>query len=403
MSERNTRNTKKRGLPSDRNDANGSKRSAPVRAYNSLLQGSYLGAFKEGRMSDLVLVCEGETFNVHKYPLSLQSEFFAGCLESGMRESVEGRIELKEENLEDVKRMLEYMYSGVFWEHDLAMDRETYGIYDSFVNPETERSEQEKSADPLIVCMRMYAVADKFGIPGLKEEVRRKVREYTKRRLPTIEYSRELTLWARTQHVHREWHRLMDALEFCFAELGGLSDVNELADILLQPLATVAPNLLDPIRREFYQNVPVYDNFALFTKMEERLEQENPHFDDLQRRLERNAQFASRLFRLTCLQSLRRDREFEFDRELMKRKDHNDDLKRMLKILAYILEDPERIRALQCEATEDFRSGDDCSDAVLVPEFAERCDGETLAFTCTGCGWEKRIEELQSDFGLVEL
>lgn len=98
-----------------------------------------------------------------------------------MQESVDRVITLKDDNLDDVRRMLDYLYSKDFWEFPLE-ERENPNFKSPFSTdrlhwrmlgpPPTEkpaeRSKEERNADPLIVCMRMFSLANKYEIPGLR-------------------------------------------------------------------------------------------------------------------------------------------------------------------------------------------------------------------------------------------
>ncbi|RPA72576.1 hypothetical protein BJ508DRAFT_381473 [Ascobolus immersus RN42] len=392
---------KKRGLTSDSADDHAAKRPAPRRVNNSLSE-ALCQLLRDGTGSDLVLVCGGENLPAHSLLLESQCEFFAACLGSGMKESSERRIELKEENLDDVKRMLEYLYTGTFWEHDLGHkgkkdQRASEEIYNSFKNPSAERSDEQKQADPLIVCIRMYKLADKFGIPGLREEVWSKLEFYTSLRLAEAhESSIHVVDYGRTNRILGEWQRLMDAIEACFSDLGQLdsASVNEVADVLLEPLAAVAPNLLDPKASIRAHSGSFYlDMFRL-------PEGENRVFDDLQGRLERTPRLAARLFRLTCLESFRRDREAEYDDELMDKQYFNKDVKKMLKTVARLMTEPtEQARVLQCSSEGDhFREdGEPCSRSrVMVPTFGDLLP-DTLVFRCPECEWEVTIDDIKEE------
>lgn len=80
----NSTNGKKRSAPAD-DEVNSSKRHAPRAAYKSLKDTDFDAISHGGRFSDLVLKFREDTWKVHKYVLCTQSDFFGGCVESGMR------------------------------------------------------------------------------------------------------------------------------------------------------------------------------------------------------------------------------------------------------------------------------------------------------------------------------
>ncbi|RPA72590.1 POZ domain-containing protein [Ascobolus immersus RN42] len=165
------------------------------------LKDANLAMLASGDYSDLVLKCDGVEIKVHKMILCSQSEFFHGCMASSWKESSSNEIELPEESLDDVKGMLQYLYSGDF-------------------------PEQSKvPVDHLMEYVRMFALADKYGIPGLRILVEDKIQEYANGGLNIVV--------------------VMDALEFCSLQLSGVPGIEKVTDILLSCLPEVIPYIID--------------------------------------------------------------------------------------------------------------------------------------------------------------
>ncbi|RPA78878.1 hypothetical protein BJ508DRAFT_348864 [Ascobolus immersus RN42] len=398
------------GTSIDDDSASASKRSAPRSAYRTLKDSLLNALLKDGKYSDLVLKCRGEVFNVHKAVICPQSDFFEACVESGMRESVENVIELVEEEPDDVKRLLEFFYSGDFWEHDFDVDEKNrrFGSsrpYHRYKNPEAERSDEEKHKDPLVVCMRMFGIGNKFGIPGLKDVVMSKVKKFSKSRLPVESVLGEpRELGRQATDIVDNLQRLLDASEYCFSVLGEQPGVTELVDILLHPLAKVAPLIIDTDNKVKPQFFPCWELASDKSYMDT-----NPAFRQILQRINRNAQLGSRLFSLACLESFRRIRTTNADRDLLKLRKLREDTEAMFKLIAAVLQSPEKITGLQCNYNVDFldvEPADDNEPGVrcgytgpMLPVIAT-CSSMSngagsVTLRCPGCKWEMDVVNFQ--------
>ncbi|RPA72605.1 POZ domain-containing protein, partial [Ascobolus immersus RN42] len=308
-------------------DDSASKQAAPRSAYGSLKESNLNALLRDGRYSDLVLKCGGETFKVHKSVLCPQSDFFEACVESGMRESVNNEIELVDEELDDVKRMLEFLYSGNFWEGDLQIERRVHkrNIDSKFarLDPDKERTEEEKHNDPLVVCMRLYGIGSKFGIPGLMKRSLQKVKAYTQQRFSTVDVN----------------GRLKDALEFCFAELNGQPGLYEVADPLLKSLATALPHIMDP-DDEVAKALPTVTTDLL--EAADLLGRNNTRFSNLMDLINGNApELGSRLLTFACLDHIRSCQwEAKKEKIMLEHVKFRKDAERILKIMRIALHDP---------------------------------------------------------------
>ncbi|RPA76714.1 hypothetical protein BJ508DRAFT_417484 [Ascobolus immersus RN42] len=170
---------------------------------------AFLDMLNSGENSDLILKCGGREFKVHSFMLVSQSEFFKACLDSGMKESLERTIELVEEDPVDVQRLLEFLYGGTYWEFPENYRRRwkslkaLYECYNKDTgmpvpdedNPRVPvaRSDEVRFNDPLVITTRMYAIADKFGIPALKKQALLRVQEFNETALHPQENSCDTT------------------------------------------------------------------------------------------------------------------------------------------------------------------------------------------------------------------
>ncbi|RPA72593.1 POZ domain-containing protein [Ascobolus immersus RN42] len=375
--------------PFSESDESSSKRPT-LQPIAASLRESNLGLLESGDFSDLILRCEGESLKVHKAFLSPQSEFFRGCIQSGMKESATNEIVLVDENLKDVKLMLEYLYDGWFWEHESVPEKRDRWhcrcVYDKYVNPKEERTEEEKQKDPLIVCVRLYRLADKFGIPGLKKAVIKKFKQYKENNLE-FNYSGELFPEERRSNILGQWHRLLDALEFCYSYLDDQPDANELADILLHPLAQAAPFLMDPKDKT---KTAKYD----FWESKGNLKALFSTSDCLTQRLNRSAQFASRLAILISWDSLKRIRVAEKDERLMDTENFRKETRKIFKVITTMLDDPPRIEALRCTSNSANGWDDEAercnSTRPMVPVVETGLGDYAVGFECRECQWDEK-------------
>ncbi|RPA72599.1 hypothetical protein BJ508DRAFT_334905 [Ascobolus immersus RN42] len=414
MADESTRRRKgrKRGASTPNDDNAATKR--PTRtAYDTLQKANMLALLKDGRYSDLTLRCEpgGETFKVHKSVLCPQSSFFEACVESGMRESIENVITLREELVDDVKRMLVFLYTGDFREDDTFKGPEDWGN-PLPVNPPrrsdncwcptlSEYSDKEKTKDALIVCMRLYAMGDKFEIPGLRNTAIGKLELYAGDRLSEFSstYGFQYGPEEYVRHVSKELVPVMDAVEFCFSQFEGQSWLYELADILLSPIAKIAPLWLD-------EGGATKDTFGYDFRLKlSRLlaKTQNETFQYLLDRISGNPQISSRLFALTCMKRLKEYRELQIDHRLCCRRSFRRDVQRALRIITVLLNDPEKIAALHCSYNADNApeegichsekpivpviNGSPCKDTEPVENYVE--------FRCQDCDWSRSLNDIE--------
>ncbi|RPA76720.1 hypothetical protein BJ508DRAFT_181626 [Ascobolus immersus RN42] len=189
--------------------------------------------------------------------------------------------------------MLEFLYAGTYWEH--AEDKRgilpSEKLYKRYVERAEPRTDEQKERDPVMVNVRMFALADKFGIAGLKKEVMKKWDGYAEECLEQRPSAGKTTVGMerRARAVMGSFQRLMDAAEVANDLVPG----SELAEKILRTVAQVAPWVSRLQNAEKYKELMV--------------------------RLGGNSELALRMFDLTCrasdefiqVQSQRQDRIIE--------------------------------------------------------------------------------------------
>ncbi|KAG9523008.1 hypothetical protein KCV07_g2639, partial [Aureobasidium melanogenum] len=154
--------------------------SADSQDPKDLLASSISNLHKSGAYSDLKIVCGSDTYNVHKNTICPQSSFFrAACRPDTFKEGQTGLITLRSNpgrkidaqsspitpdefdwdlDVEDTKTVKAMIY--YFYHHDYH----TEPIFDFKKVPLGECL----SRGPLARHARMYAMGEKYGVPGLK-------------------------------------------------------------------------------------------------------------------------------------------------------------------------------------------------------------------------------------------
>jgi len=122
---------------------------------------------KSGRYSDLTIKCQEREFKVHKAVVCMQSSFFEACVDGGFRESLDGVINLADDDPDTVSRMLSYIYTMNYSDKDPA---HTPSSDDGSDDDELDESTVKRSQ--LRNNVLVYSIADKYGIDGLKNYAR---------------------------------------------------------------------------------------------------------------------------------------------------------------------------------------------------------------------------------------
>ncbi|KAI9367463.1 BTB/POZ protein [Aspergillus egyptiacus] len=147
--------------------------SASYQTSRSFLQETMKDLFTKGLYSDMNVVCEGFTFNVHQAILCPQSSFFKAAMEGEFEEAKTRTINLPADDLETIERVLSFLYL-----EDYSVDSHTVDIKggsspeptqvptplaESYISVEEAAAFSEPDNH-----IQVYLAADKFGIPALK-------------------------------------------------------------------------------------------------------------------------------------------------------------------------------------------------------------------------------------------
>lgn len=311
--------------------------------------------------------------------------------------------------------MLEFLYTGDFWEHPeedrhdglTSCSELPYHNHARFTlgEDQPQRTDDEKRKDPLTVLFRMSAIADKFGISGLQNAIVRKMeyfRDLNTAKLPVPEELMEVKHCG--SNFLGNWQRILDAIEFCCADLGSQPHIDKLADILLCPIARMAPILLGMKsdktiwfrRQDLWRNVMEENNSSWW-------------FRDLQRRLEANPSLCSRMFKICCFEAFSTERERSLDSFTDEQHEKRQEIEKTLHMIALVLrqdqqhmEEGDRLRCRRNEmrdANETSYSDHDLCNSYLpmVPFLGSQTDSESrslIAFKCLECCYVAGIEEV---------
>ncbi|KAI4639935.1 hypothetical protein J4E93_008734 [Alternaria ventricosa] len=146
-----------------------------------------------GKFSDLTVTCGPDSYKVHKNVVCSRAEFFSRAVKFGGKETEQGSVDLPEDEPAIVKLMMQYIYEG---EYDPALPDNELGGSTKITVPPTPTPPHKKSrvarqmfvpATPtsfphsslpipgtstqLMVHAKLYEIADKYDVVGLKELV----------------------------------------------------------------------------------------------------------------------------------------------------------------------------------------------------------------------------------------
>ncbi|KAK4999995.1 hypothetical protein LTR66_001084 [Elasticomyces elasticus] len=122
-----------------------------------------LREFYEGSQHcDMVIKCGKRKWKVHKLVLALHSKVFKEICYGSSKEAKEGLIDLSGNDVDVVDAMITFLYRlGTF-------DHEPDEINDDAI-------------EPMMLCVRLYALADHFNISELKETAKDELKELVER------------------------------------------------------------------------------------------------------------------------------------------------------------------------------------------------------------------------------
>jgi len=110
---------------------------------------------KSGRYSDLTIKCGESVFKVHRNIICLRSKPLAAAVDGNFKEGVTKVIELEEEEPPIVERMVQFMYNRDYSDVDGS----------------------DATNGRLLTNTKIYIIADKFHISGLKLAAKEKYQE----------------------------------------------------------------------------------------------------------------------------------------------------------------------------------------------------------------------------------
>ncbi|KAL1966560.1 hypothetical protein VTN77DRAFT_4482 [Rasamsonia byssochlamydoides] len=113
--------------------------------------------FHSSKFSDLVIQTDDQEFHVHRIVVCGQSEVFAGMLNNDCLETTTNTIKLQDDDPRAVEAMLHFLY-GFEYDHYDNYDSEKYAGCVSF--------------SPMLFHVKVYQVADKYGVAALKRRAR---------------------------------------------------------------------------------------------------------------------------------------------------------------------------------------------------------------------------------------
>ncbi|KAI4748072.1 hypothetical protein E4T50_01664 [Aureobasidium sp. EXF-12298] len=146
-----------------------------------LLLSKIANLHESGAYSDFKIVCGSEVFNVHKAIICPQSDFFrAACRPDTFREGKTGIVTLPLSVMRDVETLV-YPITAETFDWDMDVENITtiklmihYFYHHDYPSkkPSDDTHDVSESANWKEGCLgehaRMYAMGDKYGIPGLK-------------------------------------------------------------------------------------------------------------------------------------------------------------------------------------------------------------------------------------------
>jgi hypothetical protein len=131
-----------------------------------------LHLLKYGTFSDLTITCQSTTFRVHKcYLLAKGGDFFQSTICGGFAECHTSVIDLPEDDPEILARLLLCVYTGQYASGCLPESgSQLPGLTDIST---TTQSDLQQASDIVMVHIKIFAAAVKYGIPVLRDQARK--------------------------------------------------------------------------------------------------------------------------------------------------------------------------------------------------------------------------------------
>ncbi|KAK4194182.1 hypothetical protein QBC40DRAFT_311651 [Triangularia verruculosa] len=123
---------------------------------------SLKGLYSSGEYSDLVISCGGKDYHVHRAIVCTQSEFFSTACRASFK--AKGKIPLPDDDPRLVHIMVHYLYH---FDYDVQLQ---YGRshFDGLKTDGDETNVNEPIGEVLLTHAKVYALAEKYLIRGLK-------------------------------------------------------------------------------------------------------------------------------------------------------------------------------------------------------------------------------------------
>lgn len=117
----------------------------PVYSTNT----AFYSYYKNPKYSDFTITCGSDTHQVHMCYIAPQSKYFERCGDGMFKEGKERKIDLQEDDPDDVRRMIEFFYTSNY-------------------DDGSEDSDVESEQFPINIDAKMYALADKYDVPVMQ-------------------------------------------------------------------------------------------------------------------------------------------------------------------------------------------------------------------------------------------
>ncbi|KAK7425167.1 hypothetical protein QQX98_000082 [Neonectria punicea] len=137
------------------------------------LQSALISA-ESGVYADLIIKCGTDEYPVHKILICTRSPFFAKACDGPFKEGESGEIDLPDDDPEAVASMICFLYRGCYPRVEPDAERPQLSKLGETWNIETYGEETIALQDEyLCLHAKVYALAEKYQISGLKEMAHR--------------------------------------------------------------------------------------------------------------------------------------------------------------------------------------------------------------------------------------
>ncbi|KAJ5829146.1 BTB/POZ protein [Penicillium rubens] len=131
--------------------------ASPSMSAMTELQDVMRNLLLRGQFSDMEILCQGITFNVHQAIVCTQSSYFHSAMCDGFQESTEKAIDIQDDTPETMERVLSFLYLREYSED---------GHIIQYQQNKPENTEPENQA--AFNNVEVFIAADKYGILPLK-------------------------------------------------------------------------------------------------------------------------------------------------------------------------------------------------------------------------------------------